>query len=265
MASNLDPTSTSLGAWGYGAAVLVAMFRGDLDRSRELIAKATARAQESGWDQVMIRANSVIVEILAGNLVVARAQADEQLALARTTQNPTSLAMALYVCGWASMHDDPRAALQAFDDSIALIRAGATDMVLAHALIRSAALRARDGDPRAPVALRDAVLYAHEIGSKSTIVWILDVAVWTLADLDAADPAAILAGFLDAGTVMELIPAAGAELQARTRSRERLSDLLGDTRYDQLAVRGARTPYEELIPYLCEEIDELIHQTEDAF
>jgi predicted ATPase/class 3 adenylate cyclase len=265
MASDLGPSLTSLGAWGYGAALLAAMFRGDVDRSRELNDKAKALALEPGWDQAMIRATSVTVDILAGNFVVARAQADEQLELARSAQNPTLLAMALYVSGWASMHDDPPAALQAFDDSIALMRAGATDMVLAHALIRSALLRAREGDPRAPVALRDAVLYAHEIGSKTTIVWVLDIAVWTLADLDAPDPAAILAGFLDTGAVMELIPLTGVELQARTRSRERLRELLGDTRYDQLAARGVHTPYEELIPYLCEEIDKLIYQTEGAF
>jgi predicted ATPase/class 3 adenylate cyclase len=262
-----DPGSTPLNI--YGPATLASMYSGDFHRCGRLISECEGliregAEQETDWQVVMIRAIAAILEILIGDLDNARARTGALLESARRSQSPTALALSLYTFGWASQYDDPGAALGALDESVELVRAGATDMIFSHALVRSAAIRARGGDQHAIEGLREAIAYAHDIGSKTTIMTALDVAVWILADLDKVAIAGELAGFLDAGVTIALNPVIGAELDERMQSRAHLRALLGDARYDALAARGAAMSYEEMIPYLLGALDQVIAQVDDV-
>jgi hypothetical protein len=245
------------------------MYSGDFHRCGELISECEGliregAEQETDWEVVMIRAITGILEILTGDLDDARAQTGALLESARRSQSPTALALSLYTFGWASQYADPAVALEALDESVELIRAGATDMIFSHALVRSSAIRARGGDQRAIADLREAIAYAHDIGSKTTIMTALDVAVWILAGLDQVAIAGELAGFLDAGVTIALNPVIGAELDERVQSRAHMRALLGDARYDELAARGAAMSYEEMIPHLLGGLDQLIAEQHDV-
>ena len=72
--------------------------------------------------------------------------AESALALARTVGNPSVTGLALFVLGFAVQERDPERALVAFDECIALGRAGAVDGTLGAALAWSATLRVRLGD-----------------------------------------------------------------------------------------------------------------------
>ena len=66
--------------------------------------------------------------------------------IARATGNPSWISIALGTEGRAWFSDDPDRALAAFDESIALARAGGSEHCTVLALAGAAQLRARAGD-----------------------------------------------------------------------------------------------------------------------
>ena len=85
--------------------------------------------------------------------------------------NPSNLVSALWALGWAILHEEPEAALAAFEESASLTRDGASDAVYGSALARIGTLRARLGDAIGALrALREAISFCHEIGNRTTVV-----------------------------------------------------------------------------------------------
>jgi predicted ATPase/class 3 adenylate cyclase len=100
----------------------------------------------------------------------AERDAEAALELARTTGNPSAVGLALFVLGFALHERDPERALVAFDESIALSRAGAVDGALGAALAWSATLRVGMGDVGvARESLTEALQFSDSLGDRGGV------------------------------------------------------------------------------------------------
>ncbi|HXY92986.1 MAG TPA: adenylate/guanylate cyclase domain-containing protein [Acidimicrobiia bacterium] len=261
---------TEMGLGPVGALALAAMYSGEYDEARRLldtyapkISTGTATDRPTLWS-VTLATTRVIVDVLEGRLSDARAASETALMSARRSQSPSALALALYTRGWALMYSDPDGALASFAESVALVHAGATDMLLAHCLARAAALRGERSDPEAVRSIAEAVAFAHDVGSRITLMGVLDYSVDVLVAFARAEAAAIVDGALVAGRIVALNPVEGPELERRERSRARGRDELGSAEYDEAFARGAAMEYDELLAYLRAEFDALLSELTDA-
>ena len=128
---------------------LVYMYGREPERAIELMLGAQRDAAEHGWatfDVSNLHATTATWAILSGNLELGKQQAEEALRLARQIENPSSLVIGLYHLGWAIERDDPAGALNAFEQSVALTRGGASDVMLSSSLTHIAWLSACDDD-----------------------------------------------------------------------------------------------------------------------
>jgi predicted ATPase/class 3 adenylate cyclase len=121
---------------------------GDIESALQVITEAATRfAAEAPGTYGYPNMLAVLATFLiyAGRLDEARGHAQESLRLSRPLGNPTELAISLAGLGAALVHDDPLAALSALEESIAITDAGASDVLLSHALANAAIANASLG------------------------------------------------------------------------------------------------------------------------
>jgi len=121
---------------------------GEVDEAITVLVDAFAAFEQAG-PPTFSRANLLAVlamfQAFAGHLPDARRTAQESVEVSRRLANPSQLAIALAALGSALVPDDPKAALAALDESVALADAGASDVILTHALSCAAVARAALG------------------------------------------------------------------------------------------------------------------------
>ena len=242
------------------AATLAATYVGAFDDANALAEKFLAGVGDTAPSlvHVSIAVVPVMTALLQNDLVTARSRAEEVLSIARRAQSPSGLALALYEFGWVIMHDEPQEALAAFDESLELVRGGASDMAYAHTLVRSAALRAQTGDRGALSSLRDAIAFSDEIRSLITTMAVLDYGTRILASLGASPLGATLVGYLESGEGVVRWTVEGSEAHARTEARQQLEDDLGPDHFKRCTDLGAQLTYDALIETLLRDLDALI-------
>ena len=164
----------------------------------------------------------------ADDFATARAEAESALDLARRIENPSAIASALFNLARSIEHDDPVRALDAFEQAIALGRAGAMPMIIGLALVGVARLRSRTRDRVAALeALCDAISYANYVGSRGVVVEVLGEGADILLRAGEPSTATVLAGSLLQGALLAIIVSQrNAELDrtlvaARERPRRR--------------------------------------------
>ena len=99
--------------------------------------------------------------------------------------------------------------------------------------------------------------YASDVGSRITMMAVLDYGIRVLASLGHDELGAVISGFLDDGRVISLNPVEGPEARARERARDHMTQALGLDPYRAAQERGAKLNYDALINYLTKEIDQL--------
>jgi predicted ATPase/class 3 adenylate cyclase len=244
-----------------GVLCVIEMYTGRFDRAREVLEQYGQQIEGAEnvppFARVVVDSTWAMIDILEGHLEPARERSERAVDVAREQRNPSALALALYTLGWACMDVDADDALTLFDEAVDLVRLGATDMVLAHSLARAAALRADRGDPAAITQVYEALTFAREIGSRPTLMTVLDYAVDVLAALGRTEGAAVVAGYLADSDQSLLYRVEGTEDERRQRSRERARSALGDERYELAAKRGAKLREEELVRFLADVLETL--------
>jgi hypothetical protein len=192
-------------------------------------------------------AGEAVIWMWAGDYATARQQAMEAVEIARRVRNPALSAYAPFAAAEAIWRSEPQAALLLIEDSLALIRAGALDMILGNALALAAVIRARNGDvPGALAALQEATLQHHADGTRVLLGLALRIAAGMLARLGEAGPAAVLSGafsehFISAGNERE---------QMATDQTQVLAwHALGETAYHAAFGRGAAMDDDEVVQY----------------
>ncbi len=191
-----------------------------------------------------------------GDLDGARKEADAYVKIARTTGKPSKISIALSTEGRAWFSEDPDRALAAFDESIALARAGGTNTGLA--LLGAAQLRARAGDRFGALSqLRDAIAICHDRGSRINLGSAVERAVAILASLRDDTLAATCAGVVQAHVVTP-----SRTLPQVDRTAARVAERLGPDAYQAAHTRGATLAFEKVAPTLLAALDDLLATTD---
>ena len=191
----------------------------------------------------------------AGDYAAARQPAMAALEIARRVQNPCLSAEAFVAAAGAIWHGDPQTALALIEESLALTRAGASDQMLASALMMASVLRARNGDlPGALAALQEATMQQHADGTRLQLGITLRVAAAALARLGEAGPAAVLAGAVSAHFPTSISAMNEDERMAFDKAQSLARDALGQAAYGAALGRGAAMDDDQVVEYVLGEL-----------
>jgi hypothetical protein len=175
----------------------------------------------------------------------------EAVEVARRVQNPGLSAWAFCTAGVAIWPEEPQAALRLIEDSLALTRAGASDMILGMALSWAGIIRARTGDlPGALAALQEAMAQRHAEGNRLFLGMMLQVAAAVLARLGEAEPAAVLAGAFSAHFPPDISAVHEDEKLGIGEARSLARRALGEAAYRAALARGAAMDDHEVVEYV---------------
>jgi predicted ATPase/class 3 adenylate cyclase len=192
-------------------------------------------------------------ESLAGEVEVARADAEQAIELARRLNNPRLRREGQHALAWALQRDEPDAALRALEPILDPLHHRA--LVASSSLALAGGLRARLGDPEGAIPLlRDAVIMSRDHGARPSLAAALDWSLSPLVKLGRPEPAATLVGALTGGPLAE-VSAVPLGHGARVRTLERIRTALGDETTDTLVADGAAMTYDELVQYAIRHLD----------
>jgi hypothetical protein len=126
------------------------------------------------------------------------------------------------------------------EDSLALARAGAHDLILGNAFMLAAVIRARNGDlPGALAGRPEATLRHHADGTRLLLDDALRVAAGMLARLGEAGPAAVLSGAFAAQFPGSISAMHENQRRAAGQTQALARHALGEAAYDAALGRGA--------------------------
>ena len=253
----------SAGVLAAAALAVVDMSEGRLDGSIIGMRHAIAQLEALGDDYGAVTLSAIvpIFQGIGGDFDAAIEESRAATRAARALGNPTALVTALYAEGLAHVEDDPAHALAAFDESLALTAAGASDIVYGEIQEQSIRLRTILGDLRGAVeALRTGFEYAIGEASNVTTSTILWYGLEALVPYGELELSATLFGAVgDGGALASMLnaivgPQALRNAQARAQARE----ALGADRFDELVARGATMTYDEVVAFARRELERVI-------
>ncbi len=176
----------------------------------------------------------------------AQSAATKATEWARRVRNPTGLAVSLRIYAHTFADEDPRRALAAAQEAIALTRAGASDGVVGIALSVAAELVAPSDRTAALRYWRDLMDNFREVG----VVLDLALAVWSgvrvMATVGEPETAAVLLGIWDSSpfSLLWTVPAINEPSLAKLRTA------LGNHAFDTAVARGHGLTPEESIEFV---------------
>ena len=255
------PPGCSVPAWPYVALATSALMSGDIDRVAEVVAVGRHEVVAATDDASNLSAFHSTAGVLMFDALGQRQETHADvllgLELARRSQNPTTLARALWAVAFVTLQDDPTMAAASLEESIALIEAGTSDILLGFALGLRAELRAAVDDTDGALhALREAVSHAVEVGDRPAVITGLARILPFLTRLDGDFALPIVGAVVDGPFAsMAMVPL--AHKPAFAASLTSLSSQVDTGRFESLRSRGAAMSYEELISFVLVGIDRL--------
>jgi predicted ATPase len=213
------------------------------------------RSDGYDYEHANLRAVRGIFVALDARLDDATDATEEAVTLSKALGNPSQMAIALGAHGFSIRLRDPVAARAALEESLALTRAGASDIVTSLALSTLAQLRAADGDHDAALPLlRDAIIHNLACGDRPGLLGGLVIAVDVLASLHEYEIAArciaitTAAGFEALGTTQR---------EEHERSVARVREALGTDGLDRALTHASTETFDTLVAEVIHELDEL--------
>jgi predicted ATPase len=252
-------TPETPGTQAYAALILSQTFTGRLPEARATLREALQATAQAGVDdrpRAWMLQTSAAVRAIMGDIEDARESADGAVALARRIGSPSELAAALWTASLTRVRDEPDEALAFADESIALIRAGASGSVLGHLLPIRAQLRAANGDAAGAVRdLREALTYTLDTGDKVMLMVAFDRGISVFHSLGLAEAAAVVAGVVLRGPLAVLSILPQAERDDRAILLDHVRELIGGTTYERALTQGAAMGGGEAAAYALELLD----------
>jgi len=241
--------------------------QGEKEAAARVGSEAVAQLERAGIDPfglVLLHALLSYVAVDSEDFATARAEAEAALDLARRIENPSAISSAEYNLARSIEHDDPTRALNAYERTIALGRAGAMQLMVGPALVSVARLRSQAHDRVAALeALHDGLRYSNDVGYRPIVVEALGLAAETLLTVGELATATVLAGSLFAGTLPELnaSPQRNSKLERNLMSAR---EALGDEQHLRLYEQGQSMSYEEVIEYAMDNVQRAVAETTEA-
>ena len=181
---------------------------------------------------------------------LARELADDAVDVARVLGAPSVMAGALFARGHAIEDEFPDEALQCFEESIAIVRSGASGSALPASLSYAAMLWHRLGNLTMGLQRAiECVEHTWAVGDLSQIANGFSTGAAMLADTgDLRDAVVMLSGGMYAGPTVNYIVENDPHLNLPAL-RERLREELGDTAYDAAWREGLELPTDQLVAF----------------
>ncbi|HXY93491.1 MAG TPA: hypothetical protein VEP49_13505, partial [Acidimicrobiia bacterium] len=244
-------------AWG-----LALTMRGDPHEAIDVLRDAHVQLAAGGFGPFVLCAVSATLAnmaVPAGDLDLAREAAERALREARDSGSPQAHVNALFSYAAAIETDDPKEALAAFDECIAIVRAGAADVNFSTSMAAAGLLRVRAGDPTGWRGLDEAVRHAAERGYRPMVVGALDRVTRAVATTDRHEDTAVLSGITLAGPL-------GA-INHFSVTPPNLTDAraaLGEVAFERGAARGVAMEFDDAVAYSLALLAQVIHEAEVA-
>jgi predicted ATPase/class 3 adenylate cyclase len=237
------------------------------DQAIAVVTNARRELEQIGagaFPRAFVESSAGFACAVAGDLEGASEHSEFAVPLARTTRNPSLIAGTLFPNALATMQSDPDHALAAIEESITLTRDGASGVVLGFVLALRSKLRSLSGDRAGALAdLRESIATASDKADRVMLVSALGRGAEILARFHAAEPAAVLAGFVS-GPMQRLDSLPREERVDRDRALEEARATLGTAEYDAAVGRGAAASVEDATSYAITEVDRLIAEAQDS-
>jgi predicted ATPase/class 3 adenylate cyclase len=247
-------------AWSYHVLGSVRYRQGQTADALDVLAEGHEALRAAGAQpesHASLHGLEALLYLTLGDVEAARREADTELEIARASANPGMLAAALGSVGWARFSDEPAAALDAFEESMALSRAGAGGVNQPLTVGGAAQLRARAGDrSEALDLLRAAIAFDHDTGNRINIGLTVERAIATFAVLGEDELAAVCAGIVQSQTITTF-----RGLPQRDRTAALVAGRMGQDAYEVAFARGAALAYEDVAPTLLGELDRLLQDS----
>ena len=246
----------------YVTRAVIALSQGEHERAFTIVeeGRRTLRGTDATAVDSMLHAFAAIAHNVAGDPVAARAEAEDAVQIARELRHSSALATALSALGQALVRDDPAASLAALEESQALVRSGATDVMFSNTSVQIARLRAQVGDTRGSLeAMRVAVAHAVDVGDRVNLAGLLQYGVEILLQLGYVEPAVVLAGVVDAKGYNYR---AGVELDQWTRALDDARAELGAEGFEDVAERGVAMTLDDAVDFVVAALDALLAGSE---
>jgi predicted ATPase/class 3 adenylate cyclase len=251
-----DPTT-----YGFTQAMRanLAQSRGDFGealRINQAALEALGDASKALVGRVLL-CTTAIFAITGGHIDLAVELAERTIEDARRLGQPTGLAMALYAKGFVLVYGnrDPDTALRVLAESVALTRAGASDVVFAQALMTLAHQHVAAGRPATAIpALREAVAHSYQAGDQVSVIGATIDSIVAFAALGLDVPVATCTGALVAGAfapVGYVYDAGGKRDETLAAARENL----GDEQFDAAYAHGTVVGYDGIIDFMLATFD----------
>ena len=254
----------------HGMLAIVEALKGRPDLGLEHLAVARALlelrdADDRTFALAVLESQQATLATMMGDVSGARAAGQESLRFMRALGYPSGQTLALFLVAWATRLDDPDGALALADESLALTRAGASDVLFGSTLALAAQIRAQRGDRIWPIAaLHEALGDTRESGDRPELIGVLDRAVVALSALGSPEHAAVAGGAVTGGPLAHLSFLPDMERRERADALERARAELGDDAYHAAITRGAAMTYEQNLEYWINELGRLIDEAPDA-
>jgi hypothetical protein len=230
----------------------------DVARHLDTAEKAILGRDDEEYLRSWLQSIRVILGLFADDPDEEIAQGRLAMSLAERTGNPTILAQASFAIGSALRHRHPDEALAAFDQSVLLVRRGASTIILATALSYGAQAAASRGDAHgASARLRDALEESLRTDDWTVLTNGLDAAVDIFSYRGEARAAAVL----DASIETTLSPlrfpdlaSRGPGLAVRTANLARARQMLGDSQYEQARAEGVAMSRQDALAFTLQHL-----------
>lgn len=161
-------------------------------------------------------------------------------------------------------HDDPVRALDAYEQAIALGRAGAAQMIIGPALVGVARLRSRMQDRVAALeALYEAISYGNYVGSRPIVVEVLGAGADILLRVGEPSTATVLAASLLQGALLAINVSSQRDAELE-RTLVSARQALGDEEYQRLVARGEAMSYEEVVEFVLDNVRRAMSEAIDS-
>jgi predicted ATPase/class 3 adenylate cyclase len=240
----------------------IAAIQQDYNRVAATLAEGLAVTEADEGDHALVSRVTLLMasagmRVLGGDdSPEAQRTADEALRAARESGHPTSIANALFVSVFGMWRTDPARAAAIMDESIALVRRGASGVVFGLLLAVRAVAYAEAGDhDRARAHLRESIAFSTDRGDSPTVATAVDYGIQVMSALGELDDAAVFAGAI---STPQLSPIDSLPARERTRRDDALARTraaLGDEAYEALFARGAAMSFDEVCRYVVRALE----------
>ena len=240
----------------------ILLHQGHHDEGLAVLVDALAAFDAAGGDDFQ-RANLLAVTAFyrgaVGELGGAVVDAEESLRLARRLGNPSQLAISLAALGFALVGSDPRAALIACEESLALSDAGASDVVRGNCLAFVAAVRSELGDRRGCLETFGlAVSHFVDTGDRVGLCGALQLGSSSFVRIGRPQFAVVCAAVAAGQGIQQL---GGDTLDDLSAALGRARGELGSEQYDEVWARFQAMSYDDAVAEIRAEIDRALDET----